>query len=73
MIYLLKTSERDRQVYVSEEMYSVIVDKCVMYRLAMGGADKRGKRTGSIENGTKGDDICGYYRGQTYCFCAKRD
>lgn len=43
-----KKSERDRQVYVSEEMYSVIVDKCVVYRLIMDGADKRSARPGSV-------------------------
>ena len=49
-VYKKEASERVRQVYVSEEMYSVIVDKCVMYRHAMDGADKRGAGTGGTEN-----------------------
>lgn len=59
-MYKKEALERVRQVYVSEEMYSAIVYKCVMYSHAMDGADKRGAGTGGTENRAGGTSYCRY-------------
>lgn len=69
----MKAIERDRQVYVSEKVYSAFVNKCVVYRFAMDDADKSGPRAGSIQSESNRGGICDYDRGQAYRFRAERD